>query len=55
MMLFVAWTGPPFGIAMDCGGTSVAELDMDESEAEDDDVYAVEPESCDERELWLIV
>ena len=40
---------------MDCGGTSVAELDMDESEAEDDDVYAVEPESCDERELWLIV
>ena len=33
----------------------MAELDMEDSEAEDDDVYAVEPESCDDRELWLIV
>jgi hypothetical protein len=27
---------------------------MEESEVDEDDVYAVEPESCDERELWLI-
>jgi hypothetical protein len=54
MILFVATTGPPFGGAIDCGGTSVPELVMEESEVDEDDVYAVEPESCDERELWLI-
>jgi hypothetical protein len=34
----------------------VAELDKDDKEVVDDEVvYAVEPESWDDRELWLIV
>lgn len=53
MILFVATTGPPF--AIDCGATSVAELVIEDKEVVEDDVYAVEPESCEERELWLIV
>jgi hypothetical protein len=55
MILFVATTGPPFGVAIGGGGTSVAELVMEEREVDEDEVYAVVPESCDERELWLIV
>jgi hypothetical protein len=55
MILFVATTSPPFGVAIDCGGTSVAELVMEEREVDEDDVYAVEPESWDDRELLLII
>jgi hypothetical protein len=55
MILFVATTGPPFGCAIDCGATSVAELVIEDKEVVDDEVNAVEPDSCDERELWLIV
>jgi hypothetical protein len=40
---------------MDCDGTSVAELVIEDKEVVEDDVNAVEPESCEERELWLIV
>ena len=54
-MLFVATTLPPFAWGMDCGGTSVAELVIEDKEVVEDEVYAVEPESCEERELWLIV
>ncbi len=54
MMLFVATTGPPFeGIGV--GGTSVAELVIDDRDVEDEELNAVEPDSCDDRELWLIV
>jgi hypothetical protein len=49
MILFVATTFAPFG-----GGTNVVELLMDDSDV-DDEVYAVDPDSWDERELWLIV
>jgi hypothetical protein len=52
MILFVATTDPPFAVG---GGTSVAELVIEDSEVEEEDVYAVEPDSCEERELWLMV
>jgi hypothetical protein len=55
MILFVATTVPPFCCGIDCGGTSVAELVIEDKEVDDEDVYEVEPESCEERELWLIV
>jgi hypothetical protein len=38
MILFVAWTGPLFG-------TSVVELVIEEREVEEEDVYAVDPDS----------
>ena len=50
MILFVAWTGPPF-----TAGTSVAELVIDDNEVDEDEVYAVEPDSCEDRALWLMV
>lgn len=50
MMLFVACTGPPF-----TGGTIVADELKEDTEADDDDVKAVEPESCEEREFWLLM
>ena len=50
MILFVAWTVPPV-----IAGTSVAELVIDDKDVEEDDVYAVEPDSWEDRELWLIV
>lgn len=62
MMLFVAITLPPFwaicggvGVVAVGGGTRVAELVMDDNDVEDDDVNAVDPESWDDRELWLMV
>ena len=55
MILSVATTGPPFW-AICVGATNVAELVIDDSEVvEDDEVYAVDPESCEEREAWLMV
>lgn len=55
-MLFVATTGPPFcACAIGVGGTSVAELVMEDREVEDEDAYAVDPESWEDRELWLMV
>jgi hypothetical protein len=54
MMLFVATTGPPF-CAIGVCGTSVAELVMEEREVDEEDAYAVDPDSCEDRELWLIV
>jgi len=50
MMLFVATTGPPF-----VGGTSVAELVIEDSDVEEEDVYAVEPDSWEDLEFWFIV
>lgn len=50
MMLFVATTEPPVG-----GGTMVAELAREDSDVEEDEVKAVEPESCEDLELWLMV
>lgn len=52
MILFVAWTGPLFGTIF---GTSVVELVIDEREVEDDEVYAADPDSCEDLEAWLIV
>ena len=50
MILFVAWTGPPF----DWVGMRVAELVMDEREVEEEFVYAVEPLICELLEIvWL--
>jgi hypothetical protein len=43
MILFVAWTGPPFT----CGGTRVAKLVMDERDVEEELVYAVDPLICE--------
>jgi hypothetical protein len=51
MILFVATTKPPFA----CGATSVAALVMEESEVEEEFVYAVEPDICEDREAWLMV
>lgn len=53
MILFVAITGPLLSMFM--FGTRVVELPMEESEVVDEEVKAVEPESCDDREAWLIV
>ena len=39
MILFVATTDPPF-----TGATRVAELVMEESDVEEEDAYAVEPD-----------
>lgn len=50
MILFVATTDPPLA-----GATRVAELVMEESEVEDDEAYAVEPEIWEDREAWLMV
>jgi hypothetical protein len=50
MILFVATTVPPFA-----GGTRVAELVMEESEVDEEDAYAVDPDTWDDREAWLIV
>jgi hypothetical protein len=55
MMLFVATTGPPFCAICGVGGTSVPELVMDDNEVDEDEVKAVEPESCEDREVWLMV
>jgi hypothetical protein len=55
MILFVATTLPLLGAAICEGGTRVAELVIDESEVVDDEVNAVDPDSWDDRELWLIV
>jgi hypothetical protein len=55
MILFVATTGPPFACAISCGATRVAELVIEDKEVDDEEVYAVEPESWEERELWLMV
>ena len=49
MILFVAWTGPLFV------GMSVVELVIDGREVEEEEVYAVEPDSWEDREAWLIV
>lgn len=51
MILFVAITEPVF----DDGGTMVAELAREERDVEEEEVKAVEPESCEDLELWLIV
>jgi hypothetical protein len=50
--LFVAITFPPFAI---CGATRVAELVIDDKEVEEEEVNAVDPDSWEDRELWLIV
>lgn len=50
MILFVATTGPPFA-----GATRVAELVMEESDVEEEDAYAVEPDIWEDREAWLMV
>lgn len=49
MMLFVATTFPVVG------GTRVAELVIDDNEVDEEEVKAVEPDSCEEREVWLMV
>jgi hypothetical protein len=54
MMLFVATTGPPF-VGIGVGGTRVAELVIEDKDVVDEELKAVEPDSCDDRELWLIV
>lgn len=55
MILSVATTGPPFvGIGV-CCGTRVAELVIDDKDVDDEEVKAVDPDSCEDRELWLIV
>ena len=47
MILFVAWTGPPFG-------TRVAELVIDDREVEEELVYAVDPLICELLDIvWL--
>ena len=51
MILFVAITFP-----FETGGTRVAELVMDESEVEDEEVKAVEPDSWEDLLMvWLKV
>lgn len=50
MILFVATTDPLVG-----GGSMVAELARDERDVDEEEVNAVEPESWDDLELWLIV
>lgn len=53
MILFVATTTfPPFVVGI---GTRVAELVIDDKEVDEEDVKAVEPESWEDREVWLMV
>lgn len=55
MMFAVATTFPPFWAIWVVSGTRVAELVIDDNDVEDEEVNAVEPDSWDDRELWLIV
>lgn len=56
MILFVAvtWLLLTLEVAIEGRGTRVAELVMDERDVDEDDVKVVEPDSWDERELWLM-
>lgn len=54
MILSVATTEPLF-MDIGVGGTKVVELVIDDKEVEDEDVKAVEPDNCEDLELWLIV
>lgn len=55
MILLVAITFPPCTGIASGAGTSVAEVDREFKEVVEEVVKAVEPVSCDDRELWLIV
>jgi len=56
MMLFVAITFPLFCAICGGDGTNVVELVSEERDVVDEEVNAVDPDSCEDRELpWVMV